>query len=79
MRTRNMMFYAYAFKEGVQRLILPTPISLDYTDLAIKLPFNKILKVMKILKNFILSTQKIDPSKFSMIINKGNIILMPPN
>jgi len=52
-----MMFYAYAFKEGVQRLILPTPISLDGLYLAAKLPFDKALKFMKNRENFIFVPQ----------------------
>jgi hypothetical protein len=47
---RNMMGYTYAFEEGVQGLILPSPIGLNNMNFAIKLSFNKILKIMKTLK-----------------------------
>jgi hypothetical protein len=52
-----MMFDAYALKEGDQGLILATPISLNSPDLAIELSLNKILKIMKTLKNLGLTTQ----------------------
>jgi hypothetical protein len=74
----NMMGYTYAF-EGVQGLILPSPIGLNNMNFAIKLSFNKILKIMKTLKNFRLMTQKVDPSELAIIINKTDIIIMSPN
>jgi hypothetical protein len=75
----NMMGYTYAFEEGVQGLILPSPIGLNSTNFAIKLSFNKILKITKTLKNFRLMTQKVDPSELAIIVNKTDIIIMPPN
>jgi len=47
-----MMGYAYASKEGMQGLILSSPICLDSTDLTAKLSFNKVLEVMKTLEDF---------------------------
>jgi hypothetical protein len=52
MRTGNLMSYANALKKGIQGLILSPPISLYGANLAIKLSFNKILKILKTLKNF---------------------------
>jgi hypothetical protein len=51
------MFDAYALKEGAQGLILVIPISLNSPDLAIELSLNRILKIMKTLKNLRLTMQ----------------------
>jgi hypothetical protein len=46
-RARNMMNNADALEERVQGLILSCPICLNGSYFAIKLAFNKILKIMK--------------------------------
>jgi hypothetical protein len=52
MRTGNVMRNAYAFKEGVQGLILTAPIRLYSLDFSPILAFNKRLKFMKYMKHF---------------------------
>jgi hypothetical protein len=52
MGTGNLVGYTYAFKEGVECLVLATPIRLNLLVFTIKLPFNKCLKISKALKNF---------------------------
>lgn len=51
MRTRHVMIYAYAL-EGVERLILSTPVSLNCTNLTSKLSLDKVLEITKTLKYF---------------------------
>ena len=52
MRTRNMMFNAYATEERVELLILPSPVTLNCENFLVKLPFNKFLKLLEDRKNF---------------------------
>jgi len=65
-----MVSYAYALEKGTQGLIFATPIGLNTLDLAIKLSLNKLLEIMKALKNFRFMLQKVNPSKLTIIINK---------
>jgi len=48
--TRDLMSYFYVVKEGIESLILPSPVSLDGTNFVIKLAFNKLLKFCEALK-----------------------------
>jgi hypothetical protein len=43
---------------------------------AIKKPFNMSLKVLKILENFILVFEQINPCELTLIINERNIIII---
>ena len=74
MGTRNLVSDPYAFKEGVLGLILATPVSLDSLYLAAELSFYQTLKFIKNRKIFRLVSQQIEPSEFTMIINKTNIV-----
>jgi hypothetical protein len=47
------------------------PIDLHGKDFAAKLMLNKLLKIMKGLKNFGFVTQKIYPRKFAIIVDKS--------
>jgi len=74
-----MMCYTYALEERVQSLILSPPICLDSYNFAIELSFNKILKIVKALKTFIFMAQKVNPSKFAVVIDETDIIIVTPN
>lgn len=70
-----MMRYAYALEEGIQFLVFTSPIRLHGNDFAIKKAFNKTLKIMKTLKDFRFVAKQINPSEFTEIIDKTNIII----
>ena len=70
-----MIRYSY-LGEGVEFFILPSPICLKSKNFAIKLLFNKVLKVMKFLKNFRLVFDQIDPREFIEVIDKTHIIFL---
>jgi hypothetical protein len=71
----NIMVNTHTFKERIKRLIFPSPVGLYRFNLPFKLSLNKVLKVMKTLKDFGLVAYQINPSKFGEIINERNIIL----
>jgi hypothetical protein len=73
------MRYANLAKEGVEFLILASPISLNSYDFPIKSPFNELLEFMKFLKYLRFITKKINPNKFTMIIYEAHIIFVSPN
>jgi hypothetical protein len=73
-----MMQDAYTL-EGVQGLILPSPICLNRQNFPIKLAFNKTLKIMETLKDLRLMTQEVNPHKFTVIIYKTDIVAMSSN
>jgi hypothetical protein len=52
MWARNIMVNTRTFREGIKRLILPSPVGLYRFNLSFKLSLNKILKVTKALKKF---------------------------
>jgi len=79
MRTRDLMGNPYMFEKGIQSSILPTPIGLHSTNLAIKLTFNQILEIAKALENFGFMMQAINPSELGVVINKTHIIIKPAN
>jgi hypothetical protein len=70
------MRYANLAKEGVEFLILASPISLNNYDFPIKSPFNELLEFMKFLKYLRFIT---NPMKFTMIIYEAHIVFISPN
>jgi hypothetical protein len=78
MRTGHVMSNANAL-EGVQSLIVPTPICLHSHYFSIKETFNKVLEIMKTLKNFRFVSTKINPCKLTKIINKAHIVIVSSN
>lgn len=79
MGARDIVSDANLLKKRVEALILATPIGLKSEDLFIKMMLNKVLKIMKALKNFRFTLKKIDPCKLAKIIDKANIIRTPAN
>jgi hypothetical protein len=66
-------------KEGVHLLILASPICLYGNKLGIKQAFCHCLELSEFLEHFGFQTQEINPSEFTEIINKANIILLSSN
>lgn len=79
MRTRHKMRDANASKEGIKLLIFTTPVGLNDHNFPIEHAFYKILELMKLLKNFRFKLDKINPGKFTEIINEANIVLPSSN
>jgi hypothetical protein len=79
MRARHVRSNANALEEGVQALILPTPICLHSHYFLIKETFNMVLEIMKTLKNFRFVSKKINPCKLTEIINKAHIVIVSSN
>ena len=71
-----MVCDAYFIKEGIQFLILTSPVGLHGYDFSIKHTLNEALKLLKLLKNFRLILEKIDPCKPTKSINKTYIVLL---
>jgi hypothetical protein len=61
-------------KKGIKPLIFATPIGLHSNDFSIEQALNKALKFFEELKHLRLMAKKIDPSKFTIIINEADII-----
>jgi hypothetical protein len=78
MRARHMMGNSNKPKKGIQSFILPTPIGLNGDDLVTSHALNKLLKFKKELRHLRLMVKKIDPSEFTIIINKTNIVFFLP-
>jgi hypothetical protein len=62
-------------EEGIKLPILP-PIELDSKDFVVKLPLNKLLEILKLLKHCRFKIDEINPGEFVKVINKANIILL---
>jgi hypothetical protein len=77
--TRNMMRDASLLEEGVELLVLTTPVGLGSENFLVKQTFNKILKFLKFLKHLRFVLKKIDPSKFTEVINETYIIFIISN
>jgi hypothetical protein len=77
-RTGHMMGNAKTGEEGVKFSVLASPIRLVSKNLAVKLSLHNVLKILKFLKHFRLKLDEIDPSKFTIIINKADIIFFLP-
>jgi hypothetical protein len=65
-------------KEEVKFLIFTTLIGLHGENFSIKESLSKGLKLSKFLKDFRFMLKQIDPCKFTVIINKANIISISP-
>jgi hypothetical protein len=76
--TRNMM-RDVGLLEGVELLVLTTPVGLDSENFLIKQTFNKILKFLEFLKHIRFVLKKINPSKFAEVINETHIIFIISN
>jgi hypothetical protein len=77
--TRNMMRDVGLLEEGVELLVLTTPVGLDSENFLIKQTFNKILKFLEFLKHIRFVLKKINPSKFAEVINETHIIFIISN
>jgi hypothetical protein len=75
---RDLMRDTQLVEEGVETFILSTPVSLNNKNLPIKEAFNKGLKFKKICENIRFVTQQVNPSKFTIIINKRDMIFFQP-
>jgi hypothetical protein len=78
-RTRDMVSYPDFFKEGVKFLIFTTPIGLHGEDFPVKESLSEGLEFSKLHENFRFMLKQIDPCKFTVIINKANIISLSSN
>jgi hypothetical protein len=63
-------------KVRIQFLIFFSPFDLHGKNFLIKQALNKRLELFKLLKNLIFVLKQIDPSEFTIIINKADIILI---
>jgi hypothetical protein len=79
MGTRYMVGYSYLGEEGIEFLILTTPIGLNGKNFAIKERFNKSLELLELLENFRFVFEEIYPCKFAEIIDKAHIIFISAN
>jgi hypothetical protein len=61
---------------GVEVFILSTLVWLNIDDLLIKEAFNKVLKFNGIFEDIRLMTQQINLGKFTVIINKWDIVFL---
>jgi hypothetical protein len=59
-------------------MVFPTPIGLNRLDLGVQKTLNMSLKRIKYLFHIRFVFKKIDTTKTRIIINKANIILIPP-
>jgi hypothetical protein len=75
----NMVRDPNFLEEGIEFLILTTPIRLYSKNFFVKEMFNKSLKFSEFLKNLIFMFKQIYPSKLATIINKTDIIFMTSN
>ena len=66
-------------EERIQLLIFSSPIRLHSNNFSIKQVLNKILEVIKALKNIRLMLEQVDPGKLAIIINKAHIKFISPN
>ena len=76
MWTRNMMINAYASKERIEFFILSSPVTLDCNDFLVKLTFNKFLEFLEDREDFGFELKQVYPCKFTIVINKANIIFL---
>jgi hypothetical protein len=76
---RNMVRDTKFVKRRIQPFVFTTPISLDCKDFLAKQMFNKILELSEFLKHLRFVLEKIDPHKFTIIINESNTIFIFSN
>jgi hypothetical protein len=74
MRTRYKMGDTNFLEEGIEFLILASPVSLHSKNFLIKETLNMMLKIMKFLKHIRFLFQEIYPSELAVIINKTHIV-----
>jgi len=79
MRTRNSMSDSQLIKEGIQSLILTSPIGLHVNNFSGVFSLNMTLKILEDMKDFRLVFEEIDPRISTVIINKGNVIRVIAN
>jgi hypothetical protein len=70
------MVRAVKLGEGVKFPILTSPVQLNSKNLLIKLPFNKTLELLKLLKHLGFELDEINPGEFTKVIDEANIILL---
>ena len=73
---RNVMTYTNFMKEGIKFLIFTTPVGLHCYNFGIKAALNQLLEVEKDLIDIGAILKKVNPCKFTEIINKTYIILI---
>ena len=78
MWTRHTVRDARALKIAMELVVFTTPVGLNSLDFAIQEAFDMSLKVIEDLLNIRLMFKKINPSEAHVVINKANIILVPP-
>jgi hypothetical protein len=66
-------------EKGIEPLILTAPVTLYGDDLSTKFSFDKVLKIMKNLKNIRFFLEKVDPCILAKIINETHIVGITPN
>jgi hypothetical protein len=69
-----VMHDANLSKKRIKSLIFSSPITLHSKDFLIELSLYHGLKILKLMKNIRLVLNKIDPGKFTKIINEAYII-----
>ena len=69
---------ARALKIAIELVVFTTPVGLNNLDFAIQEAFDMSLKVIEDLLNIRLMFKQINPNEARVIINKTDIILVPP-
>ena len=69
---------ARALKIAMDLVVFTTPVGLNSLDFAIQKAFDMSLKVIEDLLNIRLMFKQINPNEARVVINKINIILVPP-
>ena len=77
-RTRHTMGYARTLKIAMQLMVLTAPIRLDGFNLSVQKTLNMSLKSIENLLNIRFVLEKINPTKTGVVVNKTNIVLIPP-
>jgi hypothetical protein len=77
--TRHMVRDPNFLEEGIEFMILTTPVRLYSKNFLVKDTFNKSLEFTNFLKNLRFMLKKIYPSKLTKIINKSDIIFIVSN
>jgi hypothetical protein len=71
------MMRNYDFLKGVELVVFPSPIRLYSDDFPGEKCFNKFLKLTKDLKHLRFKLEQIYPCKFAIVVDEGDIILLP--
>jgi hypothetical protein len=78
MGARDTMNYAGVLKVPMQTMVFTTPVGLKRLDLGVQKTLNMSLKRIEYLFHIRFVFKEIDPTKARIVINKANIILVPP-